>query len=229
MILRCALLLTLLSAAVLRAESPPSVEVMALLKETQSLQQQQRYSEAMEKLDEIEALAPGLADLYNLRGALYLTPALRDFDKAAEQLDKAAALQPGAVAPRFNQAELLFVKHEWTAAAAAFQKLLDEFPKLPLQVRHLTLFKRLICEVKLGQFEKAEKTLKDHFKFMDDTPAYYYSQVAIAYGKKDELKAREWLVRADAIYKAAEAAAYVDSLMEARWVENISLPPLEKP
>ncbi|MEN3940533.1 tetratricopeptide repeat protein [Prosthecobacter sp. SYSU 5D2] len=228
MILRCALLLTLLSAAALRAESPPPPEVIALLKETQSLQQQQRYVEAMVKLDEIEALAPGLADLYNLRGALYLTPALRDFDKATEQLDKAAALQPGAVAPLFNKAELLFVKHDWAAAAAAFQKLLDQFPKLPMQVRHLTLYKRLICEVKQGQFEAAEKTLKDHFKFMDDTPAYYYSQVAIAYGKDDEIKAKEWLSRADAIYKPAEASAYLDSLMEARWVGNISLPPLEK-
>lgn len=228
MIIRWLLLLTLMAASLLRAESKPTPEAVALLQESQRLQQQQRYSEAMIKLDELEALAPDLSDLYNMRGSLYLTPALRDFDKAAEQLDKAAALQPGALAPRFNKAELHFVKHEWPVAAAAFQKLLDDFPKIPLQVRHLTLFKRLICEVKQDQISTAEKTLQDHFKFMDDTPAYYYSHAAIAFGKKDQAKAREWLARADGIYKPAESSAYMDSLMEARWVDNISLPPLKQ-
>ncbi len=228
MILSRLLLLTLASASLLSAQTKPSPEVLKKLEETYQMQQEHRYSEALEKLDEIEALAPDLSELYNMRGSLYLTPALRDFDKAQEQLDKAAALQPKALAPRFNKAELLFVKHDWPAAASAFQKLLDEFPKLPLSVRHLTLYKRLICEVKLDQYEAAEKTLKDNFTFMDDTPAYYYGKAAIAFGRKDEPTAKDWLTRANGIYKPAAASAYMDTLMEVRWVPNISLPPVEK-
>lgn len=210
------------------AQEKPTEEVRKKLEETYQLQQAQRYSEALLKLDEIEALAPELSDLYNMRGAIYLTPALRDFDRAQPLLDKAEALAPNAIAPKFNKAELLFVKHEWAAAAAALQNLLDDFPKLQQNLRHLTLYKRLVCEVKLGKLEEAAKTLQDHFTFMDDTPAYYYSQAAIAFGKKDGTAARDWLARAQGIYKPAEVTAYVDTLMEARWVDNISLPPVEK-
>lgn len=228
MILRRILLLTLLLAAPLFAQQKPSPEVILLLNETYQLQQEKRYAEALDKLDQIEALAPDLSDLHNMRGSIYLTPALRDFDKAQQLLDKAVALQPNSVAPRFNKAELLFVKHDWPAAAAAFQKLLDDFPKLQLPVRHLTVFKRLVCEVQLGQFDTAEKTLKSHFTFMDDTPAYYYGNAAIAFGRKDAAKAKDWLARAQTIYKPEEASAYLDALMEARWVDNISLPPVEE-
>lgn len=199
-----------------------------MLQETYQLQKQERYQEALKKLDEIEALAPGLADVYNMRGSLYLTPALRDFDKAAQQLDKAAAIQPSALAPRFNKAELLFVKKDWPAASAALQKLLDDLPDLQLQVRHLTLFKRLICEVQMDQYEQAEKTLKDHFTFMDDTPAYYYSKAAIASGRNEETTSREWIAKAAKIYKPGQSAAYMDALVESELLPGTNSPPPEK-
>lgn len=228
MILHRVLLLTLVFASLLPAAERPSAEVIQKLGEVQTLYQDKHYSEVLLKLDELEAIAPNLPELYNIRASVYLTPALRDFDKAQELLDKAETLQPGSLTPRFNKAELLFVKHEWEAAAAAFQKVLDDFPKLALQVRHLTLFKRLVCEVKQGQFDKAEKTLKEHFTFMDDTPAYYFGNAAIAYGQKKEAQAQDWLIRAGGIYKAAENNPYMDTMMEARWVPNIGLPMTEK-
>lgn len=228
MTLRCLFLLPLLLGTSLLADQKISNEIQTLLKETYDLQQQQRYAEAMQKLDEIEEKAPQLADLHNMRGSLYLTPALRDFDKAEEYLNKAVQLTPKALAPRFNKAELLFVKHEWADAQSAFEKLIQDFPKIPQAVRHLTIYKILICQAKLERFDEAAKTLKTNFTFMDDTPAYYYGGAAIAFAKKDETAAKDWLARAESIYKPEEASAYVDSLMEARWVNNISLPPVEK-
>lgn len=225
----CIVPFILMLAGALSAQERPSPEVMKKLQEAYELQQEQRYADALAKLDEVEAAAPNSPELHNMRGALYLTPALRDFNKAQTLLDKALALQPDSIAPRFNHCELLFVKHEWAPAKAAFQKVLDDFPKLQLPIRHLTLYKRLICEVKLDQIAAAEKTLKDHFTFMDDTPAYYYGQAAIAFGKKDEKAAREWLVRAEGIYKKDAMSAYVDALMEARWITNITLPPADAP
>lgn len=220
--------LLLVLAPVLCAQEKPSEEVRKKLEETFRLQEEKRYAEALAKLDEIEAEAPNLSDLYNMRGAIYLTPGLRDFDKAGPLLDKAEELAPQALAPKFNKAEMYFIKHDWEAAAAAMQKLLDDFPKLALQLRHLTIYKRLICEVKLGKYEVAEKTLKEHFTFMDDTPAYYYGHAAIAFGKKEAAAAKDWLARAQGIFKPGEASAYLDALMESRWVDNIGLPPLKE-
>ena len=204
-----------------------SPDAMRKLQEAQDLQQRQRFVDALTKLDELEATDPGLPDIYNMRGSIYLAPSLRDFDKATEMFDKAEALQPNSLAPRFNKAELLFVKHDWAAAGAAFQKLLADFPKIPMQVRHLAIYKRLVCEVKQDQILVAEKTLKDNFTFMDDTPAYYFSHAAMAFQKKDEAAAKDWMTRAAGIFKKEENSAYIDTLMEVRWVPNIGLPQTE--
>lgn len=221
-------LFTLVFARVLSAQEPASPEILQKLQETQQLHQEHRYAEALTKLDEIEAANPNLADVYNIRGSIYLTPGLRDFDLAQKYFQKAESLQPGSLAPRFNMSELLFVKHEWASAAASFQKVLEDYPKLRFQVRHLTLFKLLVCQVKLGKLDEAEKILSSNFTFMDDTPAYYFGHAAIAFGKKEDSKAKEWLSRASGIYKPDVNTAYLDTLMEARWVPNISLPPVEK-
>lgn len=221
------LLLTLSSPA--GGQEAPALSALTVQKftEIQELQQRHRYVDAMAKLDELEAESPDLVDIYNMRGSIYLTPALRDFAKATEMFDKAEKMQPGSLPPRFNKAELLFVKHDWAGAQAAFQKLLEDFPKLPLQVRHLVLYKRLVCEVKQDQIEAASKTLKDHFTFMDDTPAYYMSHAAIAFQQKKESEAKDWIKRADGIFKTSENSAYMDTLMEARWVPNIGLPAVQ--
>lgn len=221
---RLAFLLTL-STSVLAQQTPTiSPEAMQKLQEAQELQQKQRFYDALEKLDELDALAPNLPDVYNMRGSIYLSPSLRDFAKADEMFAKAETLQPNSLPPRFNRAELLFVKHDWAASAVAFEKLLVDFPKTPMAVRHLILFKLVVCSIKVDQMEVAEKRLKESFTFMDDTPAYYFANAALAFQKKNESEAKDWMLRANGIFKEGENSAYVDTLMEARWVPNIGLP-----
>jgi Flp pilus assembly protein TadD len=199
-------------------------EVQRLLSEAQNLQGRHRYFDALAKLDEAQKLDPNDANIPNVRGAIYLVPALRRYDEAKTEFEKALELQKGALAPQFNLAELQFVQHKFPEAEAAFSKLLEEFPKLPLAVRHLVNFKLLISLVKQEKLDAAEKVMKDNFTFMDDTPAYYYSKAALAFQRKNEAEAQEWLIKAGVIFKQAETSAYVDSLMEARWVPNIALP-----
>lgn len=224
----CLSLLVYLTS-LLHGQETPALSALTVQKftEIQELQQNHRYVDALAKLDELEAESPDLVDIYNMRGAIYLTPALRDFAKATEMFDKAEKMQPGSLPPRFNKAELLFIKHDWAAAALAFQKVLEDFPKLPLQVRHLVIYKRLVCEAKQDQIEAAQKTLKDNFTFMDDTPAYYMGHAAIAFQQKKEEEAKDWIKRAAGIFKTGENSAYMDTLMEARWVPNIGLPPAQ--
>ena len=219
--------LLILSAS---AQQSPTIPPAAMqkLQEAQELQQKQRFYDALEKLEELDAMVPNLPDVYNMRGSIYLSPSLRDFAKADEMFVKAEALQPNSLPPRFNRAELLFVKHDWASAATGFEKLLADFPKTPMVVRHLVLFKLIVCAIKLDQTEAAETRLKESFTFMDDTPAYYFANAALSFHKKNESEAKDWMLRANGIFKEAENSAYVDTLMEARWVPNIGLPEVKE-
>ncbi len=204
------------------APLPP--EAMMAAREIQELQQTNRFTEAIQKLDDLEEKYPDRAELVNMRGSLYMSNALRDLDKANEAFQRALQLSPDEFRIHFNLAEVQFVKHEWAKAAAAFQKMLDQFPKMPLAYRHMVLFKRLVCEVKQDQIAQAEKTLSDHFTFMDDTPAYYYSKAAVAFQRKAEAEAKDWISRANGIFKAQESHPYVDTLIEARWIPHLGVP-----
>lgn len=198
-----------------------------MLLQAQELKNQGRFTEALAKLDEVEAVAPDHPQLPNLRGTIYLAPPLRDLDRAAALFEEAAARSPGEFSSRFHRAEVEFVRHDWKAAQERLQQLLTDFPKMPQPIRHMVLFKRLVCEVKQDRLPAAEQTLKDSFTFMDDTPAYYYAQAALAFARGDEVKAKDWLARAGGIFKPAERSPYDDSLMEARWLPSLALPPVE--
>ncbi len=200
-------------------------EVQKLLGEAQDLQNRHRYFDALAKLDEAEKLAPKDPNVYNIRGAIYLVPAVRDFDKAQEQFSKANELEPTALAPKFNLSELLFVKHSFAEAEAAFAAVLKEYTKLQMSVRHLVAFKLLVCQAEQNKIDEANKTLKAHFTFMDDTPAYYFAKASIAYSQKNEDVAKEWVEKANVIFKSGENAPYLDSLMETRHIPNIMIPP----
>lgn len=207
--------------ALARSSNP---EVQKLLAEAQNLQGRHRYFDALAKLDEAEKLDPKDPNIPNVRGAIFLVPALRRFDEAKVEFEKALALDKGALAPRFNLAELVFVAQKFPEAESGFAAILKDYPKLPLQVRHLVTFKLFASKAKQDKLAEAEALLKEHFTFMDDSPAYYYAKAALAFQRKNEAEAQDWLTKASVIFKPAETAAYVDSLMEARWLPNIALP-----
>lgn len=194
------------------------------LEEAYRLYSQGRHADTLLKLDEIAAAFPPNANYHNLRGAVLLTPGLRDPEQAEAEFQKAAALEPGAMAPVLNLAELEFIRHHWAEAQRRFAKVLEDYPKMPLQVRHLIWFKVLVCQLRQEQVEAAEATLKAQFTFMDDTPAYYFSKAAIAFQKKDEPAAQEWLAKAAGIFGDKAIATYVDCLLEVRWVTRVGAP-----
>lgn len=198
-------------------------KVVALLSEAQSLQARKRYVDALTKLDEAEAIAPSRAEIYNIRGAIYLAAPTRDLNKAREQFHKARALKPEEMPPYFNLAEVEFVAGQWPECEKAFAEVLTKFPKLPASVRHLIAFKVLLAKVKQEKFEEAEKLLADSFTFMDDTPAYYFSKAVIAFQKKDAKTANDWLTKGQIIFKGDASSAYVDSLMESHYIDSLAV------
>jgi len=201
-------------------------ELAGKLAEVQALQADQKFVDALLKLDELERDYPNVADIYNVRGSILLSPTMRDFDKAEEAFTRAAGLQVGALAPLFNLAEVHFVKHEWEVALKKLDGILTDFEKIPTSVRHLILYKKAICLLKTDKVEAAEALVKENFTFMDDTPAYYFTKAALAFHKEQKDEAQDWLTKGATIFGEKNCLAYIDCLMEARWVPNMALPPV---
>jgi tetratricopeptide (TPR) repeat protein len=210
-----------------KAAAPPpmSDEVKKLLLEARDMRIKQRYTDALEKLDAAEKLAPKLSDIYALRGDIYLAPRRRDFDLALPQFEKAAQLQPESPLPKFNLAEYHFVKHEFDIALQAFTKLITDYPKLPMIVRHLVHYKRALCELKLGHRPAADLIIAENFTFMDDTPAYYFCKAAIAFDLGDTNKGNEWVKRGVAVFKGPNCEPYYDAFKELHWVPDLDFGP----
>ena len=206
-----------------RAQTASADAISTLLNDAQSLQGRKRYLDAFSKLDEAEKIDPKRPEIYNIRGAIYLAAPVRDVAKAREQFVKARDLQPDAMPPQFNLAETDFVSTKWEEAEKSFAALLDKFPKLPLGVRHLVIFKVLLCKVKQNKIAEAEKVLAEHFTFMDDTPAYYFSKSVIALQKKEEKTGNDWLTKAQVIFKGSDTSAYIDSMMESHFIDSLSV------
>jgi tetratricopeptide (TPR) repeat protein len=202
--------------------SPLQQEAQAILVKVQTLLGQQHYFDALQELDKAEALVPDNPVLTNVRGSIYT--ATRDFDKARACFEKSEKLLPGAFEPRFNLAELLYVQESYGEAENAFVALLKEFPRLREEVRHLTQFKVIVCRLKQNKVAEAEEVTKN-FTFMDDTPAYYYTKAAFSFQKSDKDDAKSWIAKAMRIFNRTQNSPYIDTLMEARWVNSLGVPP----
>lgn len=203
---------------------PEAPDAMAkLLGEAREMRLKNQYNDALAKLDEAEKLDPNRADIYALRGDIYLIPRRRDFDLALPQFQKAVELQPQSPLPKFNLAEFYFVKHEFATALESFTKLAADYPKLPMVIRHLVHYKRVLCELKLGHRAAAEQIIADQFTFMDDTPAYYFCKAALAFEASDTAKAQEWVQRGVAVFKGPNCEPYFDSFKELRWVPDMDM------
>ncbi len=218
-----------------------------------------RLQEAFEKLFEAEEIAPELFTIHNLKGAAYTK--MRDFDKARASFDKALKIAPNAFMAQFNLAETEFVTHQYPAALQRLEPLLPMLekqakeaeeaakdPKKPFnaaQRKNLQLqadatrgtmkliqYKLLICNLKTDN-EPAARKIQKSFNFMDDDPAFYYGNAALAFQKADEAKgdekaaraaqeeAQEWLRSAEKIYARQQLEIYTDSLIETGWIDNL--------
>ncbi|MDB6006438.1 MAG: hypothetical protein JWR15_3425 [Prosthecobacter sp.] len=206
-----------------KAAAQPQVSdaIKKILLEARDLRVQQRFTDALEKLDAAEKLNPNVADIYALRGDIYLAPRRRDFDLALPQFEKAAQLQPESPLPKFNLAEFYFVKGDFATALQSFTKLITDFPKLPMVIRHLVHYKRALCELKLGHRSAADQIIAENFTFMDDTPAYYFSKAAISFNLGDANKGNEWVKRGVAVFKGPKCEPYYDAFKELRWVPDL--------
>ncbi len=201
----------------------PAVRFNALLREAQVLQQRKRFLDALTKLEEAEKIDPARPEIHNIRGAVYLSSQMRDFDKARSEFQKALEFDPEAMPARFNLSEADYVQGRYADGEKAFAGVLEKFPKLPTPVRHMVLFKQIVCGLKQNKLKEAEKLMNDNFTFMDDTPAYYFCKATLALQQKDEKTGNSWLRKAQVIFKKDDTSAYLDTLMEGHYLTSLAV------
>ena len=177
-----------------------------------------RIQEAFEKIIEAESITTDLFQLHNLKGAAYTK--IRDFPKARKSFEKALELNPGAFMSRFNITELDFVEQKFDDAEKNFKKLLEDSPKMNIGTKRLIEFKILISLLAQDK-DKEAMEMQATFDYLEDTPAYYFGNAAIAFDAEDEDEARGWIRSAERIYTPQEVSVYVDSFIEMGWIDNL--------
>ncbi len=191
-----------------------------------------RLQEALQRLMEAELIVPDLFMVHNLRGATFTK--MRMFPEARKSFERAQELHPTSFHPKFNLAELDFVeggekarngdadaaKPRFAAAQKQFEALIGGNVDTP--TRRIMEFKVVICLLKQGKTEEAEK-IAGALSYIDDEPAYYMSHAAIEFNKGDKEAAQEWLSSANRVYTPQQISIYMDSFIEVGWVETLSL------
>lgn len=189
------------------------------LTEASRLFQSKRIFECLDELSKAEKIFGDSPEFYNLRGSCFVE--FRDFDKAMADYKKADQLVPNNPSIEFNIAEVLFVTKKWQEAHDAFEALLPKLPPNDIGLGRLVEFKLLLCKQKLGKKNEVI-ALANKYDYQDDSPYYYYAQMALAYEAKDLNKADEWLATVARIFQdPAILAPWQDTMVEFGYVKSL--------
>jgi tetratricopeptide (TPR) repeat protein len=208
-----------------------------------------RLQEAIAKLNEAEQiLNQPLPELENLRGAVYTK--MQDYPRARVHFHKALELEKGGFHPLFNLAELDYVEKKYDKALSTFSELIVENDRLAKAAilkatkpedkeairrnygatEKLIQFKIFVSHLKLNQKEQAAKIQTFFSPYDNDCPAHYFSKAAEHFvapfatpeeEKKNKEKAQGWIQSAKEIYGAQASEVFIDSLVEAGWIETL--------
>ena len=188
------------------------------LSEATRLFQQKRIFETLDELDKTQKIFADSPEIYNLRGSCFVE--MRAFDKALAEFEKARSYTKDNASIDFNVAEIYFVTKEWKKSLDILEKISKILPKENMALGRLVEFKMLLCMKKLGMNAEAV-TLADKYDFLDDSPYYYFAQAALAYDKKDLVKAEEWLAIAGRIFQDPNVLApWQDTMVEYGYIKS---------
>ncbi len=176
------------------------------------------FSEALKRLDEIDARQPDVAESHNLRGVILMRQA--NYDQAEAALQEAVRIDPKFWNARFNLAEIPFLKKDWTEARDRFQKLLSSnVSDLEGDAAQLIQYKILLTYLLEGKENMADSILAK-FELSPESPAVHYSNAAIAFQRKNEKEAKDWIATAEKNFSPQLNKLFAESLYEVGWMQK---------
>lgn len=188
------------------------------LLKVQTLFNQKRIFDALEKIDELDSIFPNHPAALNIKGACYVE--IRAFDKANRIFTEILKSSPNNINVLFNLAEVDFVTKKWASAEKRFEKIIPMMPAQSKAMIRLCEFKLLLCKLKLDKKNEAV-AMQDKHDAWDDSPYYYFSRAAIAYYEDDKLKAEKHLRHARYVWNnSAALAAWQDTMIEFGYIRS---------
>lgn len=207
-----------------------------------------RLQEALSSVISAEVIQPDVFVVQNLKGAIYTK--MRLFDEAGRCFERALKLFPSAFQPKFNLAEIEFVKQNFPKAEKLFlvaieaseaeEKRIQDFIKAqPADTNPFILnsydnqlisqkgttsllkFKVLCSKLRQNQLKEAEK-YQESFHYLEETPAYWLSKAAVAFAKNNKDEANEHIAASRRIFPEAQVGIFLDSFIELGWIETLS-------
>ncbi len=190
------------SLAALSAES----RAETLMEKVVLLLKTKQYAEALRLLAEAEAISPGDPTTRNAKAAALIQT--DRFDEAEGILTDLIAENPQFFQANYNMGEILFLKKDYPAAVAHFQRMQNVHGPLPL-IR----FKRMLCEILSNDTVSAEITLRT-FRFPADAPAWYFAYAAMALFHGDRSEAKALMDTATRIHGKDGTALFVETITD---------------
>jgi Tfp pilus assembly protein PilF len=197
-----------------RADQPTVAQVPDLLREAFQFVGQERFDDALAKVNAILQVEPKNPGAYALRGNIYAAKKLwslaeQDYQTALQLDDKKAAI-------KFNLAELEFMQKKYDAARPGFVDL-EQDP----DYGDLSSYKTFVCDLFGGHEDVAAREL-DAFNAVGSNASYYFANAtwSLYHQKTDD--ARSWLTSAAHIYPPAKFRVYSASLIELGYPEKLS-------
>jgi Flp pilus assembly protein TadD len=176
------------------------------------------YSEALKKLDAIDARQPDLAAAQNLRGVALMRQA--EYRAAETALRKAREIDPELWEARFNLAEVPFLMQNWTEARRRFEALAAENnDQVEDATNDLIQFKILLNFVLEGK-EKLGAAILDKLQTSRDSPAPYYVKAALALRQKNQKEAKVSMAAAEKEFSPQLNKLFVESFYEVGWLQR---------
>jgi Tfp pilus assembly protein PilF len=178
------------------------------------------YAAASAALDKINPVDQKKADVLNLRGAIYKR--LGELDNAANAYADALKINPKDWVPKYNLAEVNFLREQYKSARSYLEQALTSMPEADrLQKQDLILYKVYLTYLLQGDEEKA-RLLLESFDINSPNPVYYFAQAAWSYKKKDLGKAKTWVDSTDGLYSQDLRNSYSQALVDVGWLEPSS-------
>lgn len=216
------LFIVLAWGAISPAQTPPdSPEFMAAYRSAADLFTQNKYDEAMKKLEEAQALNDRSAQLWNLRGAIETRRQRYPEGRAA--FEKALALDPQLTLAIFNLGEIAFLDKDYDRSLSHFREYLKKDPQ-----NDLAKFKVFLNELLKGNTAQVQETLKKS-KPSPDSPLHYMMLAAEQYAAQNRDGGLREVKSALGIYNPSQVVLFCDAFIQLGWLESsdIATSPVE--
>jgi tetratricopeptide (TPR) repeat protein len=205
-----------LGAFAANAVAPAKAELEAMYAAAAREVNAGNYTDALQKLDAIDARQPEMAAAQNLRGVALMR--LGEYGRAETALRKAREIDPEFWEARFNLAEVPFLRKSWAEARHRFEALADAKTEQAEGVTgELIQFKILLTYLLEGKEKKANGIL-DQLQTSSVSPAYYCGKAALAFRHRNETEAKVALKAAEKSFSPRLNKLFVESFYAIGWM-----------